>query len=161
MKKIAVYPGAFDPVTNGHLDLIKRGLRLFDHLIVAATNNPNKHPFFSIDERLHFIHTAVKGLPGSLEVSTFNCLLVDYLQQTKACVVLRGLRAISDFEYEFQMALMNRNLFEDFETVFMMPSVEYAYLSSQLVREVASYGGDITGLVPEVVRLAFQKRRSA
>ena len=158
MKRIAVYPGAFDPITNGHLDLIKRGLRLFDHLIVAVTNNPGKQAFFSIDERLGFIKESTKDLPGSLEVDDFNSLLVDYLKKTNACVVLRGLRAVSDFEYEFQMALMNRYLFEDFETVFMMPSVTYAYLSSRLVREVASFGGDITGLVPDIVRTAFRQR---
>ena len=157
----AVYPGSFDPLTNGHLDLIERSLRIFDALIVAVVTNPAKTALFSDVERVEMIHEATRDL-GPIEITVFEGLLVDFVKRMGAGAIVRGLRAVSDFEYEFQMALMNRKLREEVETVFLMPHEAYSYISSRLVKEVAGYGGSVTGLVPPGVekRLAakFQRR---
>ncbi|NOJ82454.1 pantetheine-phosphate adenylyltransferase [Myxococcus xanthus] len=143
---VAIYPGSFDPLTNGHLSLIQRSLKMFDRLIVAIAVNPKKTPLFSEEERLALIREAVQD--DRVEVDAFHGLLVDYVRRRNAGVIVRGLRAVSDFEYEFQLANMNRKLAPDVETVFMMTGEDYFYISSNLVREVASFGGDVTGLVP-------------
>ncbi len=151
MKTItAIYPGSFDPVTNGHLDLIDRGTKIFDHLIVAVLRNPEKDPLFSLPERVEMLREVTRPW-ANVEVDVFDGLLVDYVRRRKATVILRGIRAISDYEYELQMALMNRKLEPQIETVFMMPAETYSYLSSRLVREIALLGGSIQGLVPPVV----------
>ncbi|MFQ5700411.1 MAG: pantetheine-phosphate adenylyltransferase [Acidobacteriota bacterium] len=155
--RLAVYPGTFDPVTNGHLDIIERGSRLFDRVVVAILENLDKKPLFSVAERRELIRQAVGRFPN-VSVQTFRGLLVDYVRDCGAHVIVRGLRALSDFEYEFQMALMNRRLDPDVETVFMMPSEAYSYLSSRLVKEVAFLGGDVSGLVPPVVAQAIMQR---
>ena len=157
--RIAVYPGTFDPITNGHLDLIERGSRLFDRVIVAILGNPDKTPLFSVQERESLIKEAIASM-SNVTVETFNGLLVEYVRSRGAHAIVRGLRAVSDFEYEFQMALMNRRLDQDVETIFMMPSEAYSYLSSRLVKEVASLGGDVSGLVPPHVARAITKRLS-
>jgi pantetheine-phosphate adenylyltransferase len=144
---VAVYPGSFDPLTNGHLDIIVRATRLFPKVIVAVTDNANKNPTFSVDQRLSMIKCATTGL-NSVRVERFSGLLVHYLIKTNASVIIRGLRAVSDFEYEFQMALMNRRLDKIAETVFLMPDESYTYLSSRMVKEVYRLGGDVRGLVP-------------
>jgi pantetheine-phosphate adenylyltransferase len=143
----AVYPGSFDPLTNGHLDLIERGLRIFDELIVAVVTNPAKTALFSDPERVEMIREATRGL-RHIEIMVFEGLLVDFVTKVGARAIIRGLRAVSDFEYEFQMALMNRKLREEVETVFLMPHEAYSYISSRLIKEVAGYGGSVTGLVP-------------
>lgn len=148
--KIAVYPGSFDPITNGHMDIITRSSHVFDKLIVSVVVNPNKKSFFSIQERVDFIKRAVKNLPN-VEVDHFEGLLVDYVNDQKANVIIKGLRAISDFEYEFQMALMNRKLNSNFETMFMMTSSEYSFLSSSMIKEVCRLGGCIRDLIPEPI----------
>lgn len=158
MKK-AVYPGSFDPVTNGHLDVIERAAKVCDHLVVSVVRNMEKQPLFSVEERMELLRTATAHLPN-VSVDHFEGLLVSYMQHVDAHVVIKGLRAISDFEYEFQMALMNRKLNGDVETLFMMTHNRYSYLSSSLVKEVARLGGDIGDLVPEVVAVAVQKRLS-
>ncbi|HTB93919.1 MAG TPA: pantetheine-phosphate adenylyltransferase [Candidatus Sulfotelmatobacter sp.] len=147
---IAIYPGSFDPVTNGHLDLIGRGEKMFDHLIVAVLKNVEKEPLFSVPERVEMLREATKHWPG-VEVDVFQGLLVDYARKRDAAVILRGIRAISDYEYELQMALMNRKLEPRLETVFMLPGESYSYLSAKLVREIAQLGGPLTGLVPPLV----------
>jgi pantetheine-phosphate adenylyltransferase len=144
--RAAIYPGSFDPLTNGHLSLIQRGLEMFDRLIVAILVNPKKTPLFSIEERRALIKGAVND--PRVEIDAFEGLLVEYAKKKKVRVILRGLRAVSDFEYEFQLANMNRKLRPDIETVFMMTGEDYFYVSSNLVREVASLGGDVEGLVP-------------
>ena len=144
--KIGVYPGTFDPITNGHTDLITRSLRVFDKVIVAVAHNPSKHPLFGLDERVEMVKLAIKDVPN-VEVEPFNGLLVDYIKHRGVRAVIRGLRAISDFEYEMQMALINRKLDQGFETVFFMPSEEYSYLTSSIVKEVASFGGALTDFV--------------
>jgi pantetheine-phosphate adenylyltransferase len=149
-KKIAIYPGFFDPITNGHLSIVTRGLEIFDKLIISILNNPQKAPLFSIDERISMIKQAVKDDPN-IEVDTFGGLLVDYVIQKKANIILRGLRALSDFEYEFQMALMNRKLNRDVQSVFLMTDYKWFYISSTIIKEAASFGGDVSGLVPEFV----------
>ncbi len=154
---IAVYPGMFDPVTNGHLDLIERGVRIFDRLIVAVVSNPSKIPLFSIEERLDMLREVTRGMEN-VELDAFDGLLVRYLRQKNAGVILRGLRAISDFEYEFEMALTNRQLANDIETVFMAPSLEYIYLRARLVKEVSRYGGDIRQYVPPYVEGRIQEK---
>jgi pantetheine-phosphate adenylyltransferase len=155
---VAIYPGTFDPLTNGHLDLIQRSVRMFDRLIVAIFDNPMKGPMFSVEERRCLIEKSTQGL-GNIEIDTFsNTLLVFYAKQRRAHVIVRGLRAISDFEYEFQMTLMNRRLDEDIETIFMMPREEYSYVASRLIKEVAAYGGNVEELVPLPVALALKEK---
>ncbi len=148
--RIAIYPGSFDPLTNGHVDIIERGARIFDAIIVAILANVEKTPLFSENERISIIRGVFKA-HKNVQVEAFSGLLVDYAQLKKATVLVRGLRAVSDFEYEFQMALMNRHLAPGLETVFMMPDEKYTYISSRLIKEVFTLGGEITGLVPPVV----------
>ena len=157
MKVLAVYPGSFDPVTNGHLDIIRRGSRLFDRIVIAILSNPEKEPLFGLQERRRILQRATAGIPN-VSVDSFDGLLVDYARRRGAQVIVRGLRALSDFEYEFQMALMNRRLDSSIETVFMMPSETYSYLSSRLVKEVVRLGGSVTGLVPPEVELRLGAR---
>ena len=155
---VALYPGTFDPLTNGHLDLIKRSLRMFDKVVVAIFENPTKGPLFSVDERRRLIEESTRGM-SNIEIDTFsNTLLVFYARQRQADVIVRGLRAIADFEYEFQMTLMNRRLDEDIETVFLMPREEYTYVASRLIKEVATYGGNVEELVPPPVALALKEK---
>jgi pantetheine-phosphate adenylyltransferase len=150
--KIGIYPGTFDPVTHGHTDIITRSLRVFDKVVVAVAPNPAKHPLFNLAERLEMVTLALKEL-GQVEVTTFEGLLVDYVERTGAHAIIRGLRAISDFEHEFQMALINRKLAKHVETVFLMPSEEYSYLSSTIIKDVAQHGGCLTEFLhPEVAR---------
>ena len=158
--KLAVYPGSFDPITNGHVDIIERGASLFDRVIVAILANVDKSTLFLEAERLEIACEVFRHHPNG-EVETFDGLLVDYVERRGADVIVRGLRAISDFEYEMQMALMNRRLSESIETVFMMPDERYTYLSSRLVKEVFSLGGSITGLVPEVVETNLRKKTAS
>ncbi|NLX70779.1 MAG: pantetheine-phosphate adenylyltransferase [Clostridiales bacterium] len=157
MKRVAVYPGSFDPITNGHLDIIKRASRIFDKLIVAVVRNPNKVSTFTVDERMDLIRKAVSGLPN-IEIDHFEGLLVDFMKAKDAHVIIKGLRAISDFEYEFQMALMNRKLDPNIETLFMMTNYKYSYLSSSVVKEIGRLGGCIGDLVPDVVLQDIQKK---
>jgi pantetheine-phosphate adenylyltransferase len=155
---VALYPGTFDPLTNGHLDLIKRSIRMFDKVVVAIFENPMKGPLFSVEERRRLIEESIRGL-SNIEIDTFsNTLLVFYAKQRQAHVIVRGLRAIADFEYEFQMTLMNRRLDEDIETVFLMPREEYTYVASRLIKEVAAYGGNVEELVPPPVALALKEK---
>ena len=156
--KLAVYPGSFDPLTNGHVDIIERGTRLFDRIIVAVLVNVNKSPLFSTGERVEILREVFKGRPN-VEVDTFDGLLVDYVARRNADVIVRGLRALSDFETEFQMALMNRRLSPNVETVFMMPAEQYTYISSRLIKEVFSLGGQVRGLVPEIVVTRLQEKQ--
>lgn len=156
-KRIAVYPGSFDPITNGHLDIILRGLDIFDELIVAVAHNVAKKSLFSIDERLELIRETVKDFP-QVRVDTFRGLLVDYVAQQNARIVIRGLRAVSDFENEFQLAQMNHTMNTQLETLFMMTSVSYGYLSSSIVKEVAAWGGDIDDFVPTCVKEALKAK---
>lgn len=153
----ALYPGTFDPPTNGHIDLIHRGCKLFDHLTVSILNNPGKDPLFTVSERVEMLEEATRNL-GNVSVATFNGLMVDFARQQNATAVLRGIRAISDYEYEFQMALMNRRLAPDIETVFLQPAGRYSFVSSRMVKEVFSFGGDITGLVPPNVLKRLRNR---
>ena len=155
--KLGVYPGTFDPITHGHTDIIERSLRLFDKLIVAVALNPRKRPLFSVAERVEMVEFVTRDLPN-VEVEAFDGLLVDYVRRRGAKAVIRGLRAISDFEYEFQMALINRKLHEEVETVFFTPKEEYSYLTSSIIKEVASFGGSLKDLVhPEVARRLTQR----
>jgi pantetheine-phosphate adenylyltransferase len=148
--RLAIYPGSFDPVTNGHLDLIERASKIFGRLIVSVLRNTEKAPMFTLNERVEMLREATQPFPG-VEVDTFDGLLVDYARKLGSHVILRGIRAVSDYEYELQMALMNRRLEPELETVFMLPAVEYSYLSSHLVRELATLGGSLNGLVPPAV----------
>ena len=157
MKRIAVYPGTFDPVTNGHLDLIDRGCRHFDRLIVAILRSELKQPLFALDERIDLLHQAA-GAWDNVEVDSFDGLLVDYAKRVESSFILRGIRAASDFEYEMQMAMMNRKLDPALETVFLVPSEAYSYVSSRLVREVARLGGSVDELVPANVAVALARR---
>jgi len=150
MSTLAVYPGSFDPLTNGHVDIISRGARLFDRIIVAILVNAEKSPLFTMDERVEITRSVFKT-HSNVEVDTFDGLLVDYVERRHAQVIVRGLRAVSDFEFEFQMALMNRRLRPKIETVFMMPAEQYTYISSRLIKEVFSLGGRVEGLVPDLV----------
>jgi pantetheine-phosphate adenylyltransferase len=150
MPTLAVYPGSFDPLTNGHVDIITRGARIFDRIIVAILINAEKAPLFSMEERLKIAEEVFKDFPN-VEIDTFEGLLVDYVERRRAHVIVRGLRAVSDFEFEFQMALMNRRLNGKIETVFMMPAEQYSYISSRLIKEVFSLGGRVHGLVPDTV----------
>jgi pantetheine-phosphate adenylyltransferase len=157
MPTVAVYPGSFDPLTNGHVDIITRGARLFDHIVIAILVNADKAPLFSVTERVEIVRTVFKDLPN-LDVDTFDGLLVDYVERRKAQVIVRGLRAVSDFEYEFQMALMNQRLNGKIETVFMMPAEQYTYTSSRLIKEVFSLGGRVHGLVPNMVEARLREK---
>ncbi|PYV68140.1 MAG: pantetheine-phosphate adenylyltransferase [Acidobacteria bacterium] len=158
MKKVtAIYPGSFDPPTNGHLDLVERGSKIFDELIVAVLRNSEKTPLFSIGERRHMLEELTSGFKN-VRVDVFDGLTVHYASRVKASAMLRGIRALSDYEYELQMALMNRKLRPELETVFMMPAEKYSYLSSRLVREVARLGGDISKLVPEIVEQRLREK---
>jgi pantetheine-phosphate adenylyltransferase len=158
LKKVtAIYPGSFDPPTNGHLDLIERGSKIFDELVVAILRNAEKTPLFSVSERRRMLDELTAGFKN-VRVDTFDGLTVDYAARVKASAVLRGIRALSDYEYELQMALMNRKLRPELETVFMMPAEKYSYLSSRLVREVARLGGSINKLVPEMVEQRLKEK---
>lgn len=157
MEKSVIYPGTFDPITNGHLDIIQRALRIFDQVVVAVAVNSEKDPLFTGPERKEIIVEATRHLPN-VQVDSFDSLLVDYVSGQKTNVVLRGLRAISDFEYEFQMALMNRKLDETIETVFMMPSQDYSYLSSRLVKDIAIHGGPVEAFVPRIVEKRLREK---
>ena len=159
MKTRAVYPGTFDPVTNGHIDLIQRSGELFDQVIVAVLKNTEKNPLFTVAERVEMLGDAIEGLKN-VSVTTFEGLLVDFAQQSQATVIVRGIRAVSDYEYELQMALMNRRLAPRVETVFLMPAETYSYLSSRLVKEISQLGGSVRGLVPSAVeeRLRLKQR---
>ena len=150
MKKMAVYPGSFDPITNGHMDIIRRSLRMFDEMIVLVAHNPTKKTHFSLDERLAMIQEVTKDYEN-VSVDSFDGLLVNYLREKGASVIIRGLRALSDFEYEFQLALMNRRLNRDIETVFLMTGFQWFYTSSTIINEAASMGGSVEGLVPDIV----------
>ena len=153
----AIYPGSFDPVTNGHLDVIERARRLFDEVIVAVAHNDQKQPFFSLEERLELLQKVI-GDRDHIKLAPLDGLLVDFAIAQKSTAVIRGLRAISDFEFEFQMALMNRKLEASVETIFLMPKEEYTYLSSRIVKEIARLGGDISQFVPACVASAFEKK---
>ncbi len=150
MERIAVYPGSFDPVTNGHMDIIRRSARTFDKVYVAVLVNSSKKPMFSTEQRMEWIRRAAEGL-DNVEVDTFSGLLVDYMKDKGARFIIKGLRAVSDFEYEFQMALMNHKLSKDIETLFMMTSAKYQYLSSSIVKEIARHGASLDGLVPDIL----------
>jgi pantetheine-phosphate adenylyltransferase len=160
MNSIAIYPGSFDPLTNGHVDIIQRGARMFDRIIVAMLVNMEKAPLFTVPERVDIARTVFRGRPN-VEVDTFDGLLVDYARRRQATAIVRGLRAISDFEYEMQMALMNRRLNPEVETVFMMPAEPYTYVSSRLVKEVVALGGSVSGLVPEIVEQRLREKKLA
>jgi pantetheine-phosphate adenylyltransferase len=158
--RLAVYPGSFDPLTNGHIDIIERGTHLFEKIIVAILVNAEKAPLFTTQERVEILKEVFRSHPN-VEVDTFDGLLVDYVTRRKANVIVRGLRAISDFESEFQMALMNRRLNPHVETVFMMPAEQYTYISSRLIKEVFSLGGRVSGLVPAIVETRLQEKQMA
>jgi len=157
MPTLAVYPGSFDPLTNGHVDIILRGARLFDRIVVAILVNAEKAPLFTMEERVDIIRTVFKDQPN-VEVDTFDGLLVDYVARRNAHVIVRGLRAVSDFEFEFQMALMNQRLNETIQTIFMMPAERYTYISSRLIKEVFSLGGRVHGLVPDMVEARLRDK---
>jgi pantetheine-phosphate adenylyltransferase len=157
MSKIAIYPGSFDPLTLGHLDVLQRAAALFDSVILAVAHQTDKHPLFSVRERVRMAKIAVRDLPN-VEVDEFNSLLVDYVLKRKAKVIIRGLRAVSDFEIEFQMALMNRNLAPQVETIFMMPKDSYSYLSSRITKQIASLRGNIDPFVPTHIAQALRKK---
>jgi len=157
MKRIGVYPGTFDPVTNGHIDLVERSLRIFDQVVVAVAANPKKQPLFSLEERVALFRK-VTAKWKNVSIEGFDGLLVDYVRRKKAAAIIRGLRAVSDFEYEMQMALMNRRLDCTIETVFLMPSEEYSFITATIVKEAASYGGDVSTLVPRPVIARLNKK---
>ena len=152
--RTAIYPGSFDPLTNGHLDVIHRATKLFDRVVVAVARSESKHPLFTLKERVKMVERAVRPLP-SVEADSFDGLLIEYVEARSAQAVVRGLRAVSDFEFEFQLALMNRKLNERIETIFMMPRDVYTFLSSRIVKEIASLGGDVSAFVPAHVRTAL------
>lgn len=157
MCQIAIYPGTFDPITYGHIDLIKRAQEIFPELIVAVAHNPHKGPLFSLEERVAMLQKATATLKG-IEISHFDGLVIDFAHQRKAKVLIRGLRMLSDFEYEFQMALTNRKLSPDIETIFLMPQESYSYLSSKLLKEAASLGADLSSFVPDFVEKALKNK---
>jgi len=156
-RKVAVYPGSFDPITYGHLDIINRGLKIFDEVIIAVAENPTKKALFTIVERVDLIREVLAG-NGRAQIDTFGGLLIDYVLSRKASVIIRGLRAVSDFEYEFQIAQMNRAISQEVETLFMMTSVPFSYLSSSIVKEVSSLNGPVEGLVPPIVKKALDTK---
>lgn len=153
----AIYPGTFDPPTNGHIDLIQRGARIFDHLVVAILNNPQKNPLFTVEERVEMLAECTRNIEN-VSIATFDGLMVDFARQQGATAVLRGIRAISDYEYEFQMALMNRRLAPEIETVFLQPAGRYSFVSSRMLKEVFTFGGDVTGLLPPNVLKRLRER---
>jgi pantetheine-phosphate adenylyltransferase len=155
--RTVIYPGSFDPLTNGHLDIIQRAARLFDSVIVAVANNEEKKPLFTLKDRMHLVEQAIEGMPN-VRVDSFNGLLVDYVENCGGQAVIRGLRAISDFEFEFQLALMNRKLNERVETIFMMPKETYTFLSSRIIKEIARLGGDVKAFVPAHVEAALKRK---
>jgi pantetheine-phosphate adenylyltransferase len=155
--RTALYPGSFDPLTNGHIDIIERAAKLFDHVIVAVARNDGKQPLFSLKQRLQLVQRALKGLPNA-EADSFDGLLVDYAEKRSVQAIIRGLRAVSDFEFEFQLALMNRKLNGRVETIFMMPRETYTFLSSRIVKEIARLGGNVESFVPDHVRLALARK---
>jgi pantetheine-phosphate adenylyltransferase len=160
MERIAIYPGSFDPVTNGHLDIVERGLKLFDKIVVVILKNPKKQFLFSLAERLEMLQESLAHFPG-VEVDSYGGLLMDYAVIRKAHAVLRGLRALSDFEFEFQMALMNRRLNRDVQTVFLMTGMRWIYTSSSIIKEAAQFGGDVEGMVPPLVLERLKKKYPA
>jgi pantetheine-phosphate adenylyltransferase len=158
--RTVIYPGSFDPLTNGHLDVLQRGTKLFDRVVIAIASSDGKHPLFTLEERLALVRESVRGM-ANVEADIFDGLLVDYVKRRSAHAVLRGLRAVSDFEFEFQLALMNRKLDDSFETIFMMPKDTYTFLSSRIVKEIARLGGDVSAFVPDHVRAALLARLAA
>jgi pantetheine-phosphate adenylyltransferase len=155
--KTAIYPGSFDPITNGHLDIVRRGLDIFDRIIVAVLYNPAKKGLFPVQERLDMITTSLADIPGA-EADSFEGLLIDYAKQKEAVAILRGLRAVSDFDYEFQMALMNRRLNRDVQTIFLMTGLRWIFTSSSIIKEAAAFGGDVSGMVPPHVEQRLIKK---
>jgi len=157
MEKIAIYPGSFDPVTNGHIDIAERGLKLFDKIIVAILHNPVKDFLFTVEERVEMLKNSFKDYPN-ITVETFDGLLVDYAARRKSIAILRGMRAVSDFEYEFQLALMNRRLKREIQTVFLMTGLRWIFTSSSIIKEAAQFGGDITSMVPPLVNRKLKEK---
>jgi len=157
MKKVAIYPGSFDPITNGHIDMVERGLRLFDKIIICILCNPGKETLFTIEERLEMIRKSLKKF-SNIEIDSFDGLLVDYGAKRNADAILRGMRAVSDFEYEFQLALMNRKLNRKIQTVFLMTGFRWIFTSSSIIKEAARFGGDIAGMVPPIVNQKLKKK---
>jgi pantetheine-phosphate adenylyltransferase len=157
MRRIAIYPGSFDPVTNGHIDIAQRGLRLFDKIIVAILSNPVKNFLFTVEERIEMLESSLEEYPN-IEVEKFDGLLVDYAAKKDSTAILRGMRAVSDFEYEFQLALMNRKLNRDVQTVFLMTGLRWIFTSSSIIKEAAQFGGDIEGMVPPIVNEKLKKK---
>lgn len=162
MVKLALYPGTFDPITNGHLDVITRAIRIFDRLVVAVAENPSKRPLFDFEERIELARSVIETLDdrSRIEVAGFKTLTVEFARSIGATALIRGLRAVTDFEYELQIALTNRKLAQDVESVFLMPSVEYIYLNSSMVKDVARYGGDVNDFVPEIVKEKLREKLS-
>ncbi len=158
MKRLAIYPGSFDPITNGHMDIVERGLKLFDKLIVAILLNPGKTPLFTLDERIEMLTKSLAHFSDRIEIDSFNGLLVDYAMSRGAQGILRGLRATSDFEYEFQLALMNRKLNRKVETVFLMTGFRWIFTSSSIIKQAAQFGGDISDMVPELVQKRLKEK---
>jgi pantetheine-phosphate adenylyltransferase len=157
MKRLAIYPGSFDPVTNGHIDIITRGLKLFDRIIVGILHNPSKSPLFTVSERMDMLRESLKHC-SSVEIDTFDGLLVDYAAEKGAHAILRGMRAVSDFEYEFQLALMNRRLNRNIQTVFLMTGMRWIFTSSSIIKEAARFGGNINGMVPALVNAKLKEK---
>jgi pantetheine-phosphate adenylyltransferase len=160
MHRLAIYPGSFDPVTNGHIDIIVRGLKIFDGIIVCILNNPAKNVLFSVEERKEMLNDSLNGIKN-IDIATYDGLLVDFAVQRKAQAILRGMRAVSDFEYEFQMALMNRRLNRDIQTVFLMTGLRWIFTSSSIIKEAARFGGNINGMVPKIVQQKLKEKFSA
>lgn len=157
MKRIAIYPGSFDPVTNGHIDIVRRARTLFDEIVVAILHNPKKESLFSLEERMLMLKESMQEIPG-LKFDSFGGLLIDYAHQRNAQAILRGMRAVSDFEYEFQLALMNRKLDRDIQTVFLMTGLRWIFTSSSIIKEAAQFGGDITDMVPPIVNEKLKQK---